>query len=100
MHSSAPSDLAKSNFESDEQAAITLAPMAFPICTAALPVPPAAPRTTKVSFFFKLAFCLSAWCAVPVAARSAAPSSKERFSGSLLTIFSLKTTFSAKAPNA
>src|SRR6478609_9164335 len=49
MAESAPASRAARAFSSDETAATTRAPKAFPISTDAIPIPPAAPRTRSVS---------------------------------------------------
>ena len=52
-------------FSALEAAAITRAPMALPISTAARPTPPEAPSTSRVSPGCRLARCLSACIEVP-----------------------------------
>ena len=83
---SAPLSAASFNFSSLDAAAITLAPMAFPICTAARPVPPAAPSTTRDSPACNLARCFSAWCAVPCATRRLEACAGSKVSGIFNTL--------------
>jgi len=62
---SAPMDLQSAHFSSFDAAAMTRAPITLPIWIAAVPTPPAAPRTSSVSPDFIAARSTSAWCVVP-----------------------------------
>ena len=63
--SEAPALRAAASFSGDEAAAMTVAPIALPISTAARPTPPPAPNTNRVSPGFRSARCLRACIDVP-----------------------------------
>src|SRR5436309_2738932 len=98
MVASAPSSRHSAHFSSLEAAAMTRAPTAFAIWIAAVPTPPAAPRTSTVSPAFSSARSTSAWWLVPYVQMNAAASSKAKPGGSGSTRFASTHACVAKPP--
>ena len=92
---SAPSPSTSSRFSALEARPITFAPARLAICTARVPVPPAAASTTIVSPASMRAQRWTSACAVRPCSRTAAAWSSSTSSGSGISIASGTTAFSA-----